>query len=164
MKKILCVCLLLCVVIISKSQNVNCEKFVTFKNGRVFYEGVVTVDSVSSATLYNNTKLWLGKTFVSSKDVVQSEVVNSLIVAKGMIDNTTFTLTLQFKDGKYKYEISDFGFDFLIPGLNQRRKGPVEDFPLFKDCKEAPLLLFDSKIKGLITSLESGIKEVQNDW
>ncbi|GAB6121023.1 DUF4468 domain-containing protein [Dysgonomonas termitidis] len=164
MRKVLLI-LLLFATIASKSQNIDCQKIVPFKDGRVFYEGVVIVDNASSATLYSNAKLWLGKTFVISKDVVQSEVVNSVIVAKGIIDKIyTFTLTIQFKDGRYKYEISDFGVDTFVPGLNKPMKGSIESFPLFKNCKEAPLILFDSKVKKIIASLESGIKANNDDW
>lgn len=148
----------------SYSQGFICDK-IPAKNGRVHYEGVVMVDSVPSSILYNNAQLWIGKTFVSPKDVIQNEVSNSLIVVKGIIDKTnTFVLTIQFKDGRYKYEISDFGIDMFVPGLNRRRSGPIESFPLFKDCKESALILFDSKIKKFIADLESGIKTNNSDW
>lgn len=171
MKKILLL-LFLFATITSNSQNADCGKFVPFKNGQVFYEGVVPVDSASSRSLFDNAKLWIGRTFVNSKAVIDSETANSLIVLKGRIDISdtrdagayVFRLILQFKDGRYKYELTDIGIDIYVPSLNFRKTSPVEDTPLFKDCKEAPLILFDTKIKELISSLESGIKDVQDDW
>lgn len=155
----------------SYSQDFICDK-IPSKNGRVHYEGVVMIDSVPSSTLYNNAKLWIGKTFVSSKSVIQSEIPNSLIILKARMDigNTdnsgvyTFTLTLQFKDGRYRYELSDIGIDLYIARLNYRKTSPIEETPLLKDCSDAPLILFDSKIKSLITDFDHGIKANNNDW
>lgn len=147
----------------SYSQNFICDK-IPVKDGRVCYEGVVMVDSVPSSALYNNAKLWIGKTFVSSKAVIQSEIINSLIVLKGMIKDYTFTLTLQFKDGRYRYELSDIGIDLYIASVNYKKKGPIEDTPLMKNCNKAPVEMFDSLIKNFIADLESGIKTNNNDW
>lgn len=87
------------------------------------FAAVVKVDSVSQDELYQRGLVWFTKTFSNANDVIQLKEENTAtIVAKAEIPYTqsfisgstqtkgkvSFTYSLYFKEGRYKYEISDF--------------------------------------------------------
>lgn len=86
------------------------------------YTEVVKVDSASADALYSRAKVALAKLFVSGKDVSQVNDDNAKqVVGKGFTECITsdgmmkrnfgkiwFVLTIQCKDGRYKYTITDF--------------------------------------------------------
>lgn len=86
------------------------------------YSAVVNVDSVKAQDLYSRAKIAITKLFNSGKDVTQVEDDNSKqIVAKGFFEpilndgifnrefgKVWFTITIQCKDGKFRYIITDF--------------------------------------------------------
>ena len=77
------------------------------KNGKITYDGIVSADSISAIELYKNTKLWVAKNFVSSKNVIVSDLENSLITIQAYFNKTKndsygFNLKLEFKDQRYK--------------------------------------------------------------
>ena len=92
--------------------------------GNIFFEEVVKVDSnLTKQELYVNAKEWFAKTFVSAQDVIQMDDKEvGRIIGKGNMEyNSTiyygsngtkgwirYTVTIQVKDGRYKYEISNF--------------------------------------------------------
>ena len=92
------------------------------QTGKVVYEGVVEVDSVSADQLYSRAKLWLANVFVKSRNVIDLDDPSSnTIVAKGnapviIMGNLgkedggyiSFKLSLFFKDSRYKYILTDF--------------------------------------------------------
>lgn len=98
------------------------------KEGKVIYEGVETVDGVSKEELYRRAKSWLVNAYRSAKDVIQlDDKENFTIIGKGNLPTywqVTFyasqqvsllhTITLQFKDGRYRYEITDLIMDYYV--------------------------------------------------
>lgn len=92
------------------------------QTGKVVYEGVVEVDSVFAGQLYSRAKLWLANAFVKSKNVIDlDDPSGNTIIAKGnapviIMGNfgkesggyISFKLSLFFKDGRYKYILTDF--------------------------------------------------------
>jgi len=88
--------------------------------GEISFKDIIKVDSVSSSELYIRARQWVATTFVSAKDVIQMDDKQSgTIIVKAMTDvRTTFmvkspcgvvtyTLTINVKDGKYKYLFSN---------------------------------------------------------
>jgi hypothetical protein len=92
------------------------------------YSEVIKVDSVSAKELYNRAKLWLASSYNSSKDVLQIDNTNDgQILGKALFTyhsnvfvssentkgNIKYTITITAKDGRYKYEITDFIHDAI---------------------------------------------------
>jgi hypothetical protein len=91
------------------------------ENGSVVYSDVMRVEGVSQQDLYKRAKRWFVKTYKSAKDVTQYDDVNNEISGKGIFTinwQVTFygsmpldvrhAIRFEFKDGRYKYEISQF--------------------------------------------------------
>lgn len=100
----------------------------TFTNGQtaLTYTNVVLVDSVTSIELYNRAKLWFATMYNSSNDVLQMDnKEEGLLVGKAIMnyspkvfsgsEQTTgsirYMIKIFVKDGRYKYEISNFIHD-----------------------------------------------------
>ena len=88
---------------------------------KILYTEVVQVLGASQAELYTRAKLWFASNFKSAKAVVQADekeagVVqgsafqNISIMALGMPSHIRlwYTVKMALKDGRYKYEITDF--------------------------------------------------------
>jgi len=92
----------------------------------LIYTDVVQVDSVSKAELYTRAKLWFATTYNSASDVLQIEdkdagqlvgkaiftydpsFLSSCEIVRGTIK---YTIKVFVKEGRYKYEITDFIHD-----------------------------------------------------
>lgn len=98
--------------------SVNC-----FGQTPLIYTEVVKVNSVSKSDLYNRAISWFSTTYNNSKKVLQLEdKTEGQIVGKAILTynqtfldasartrgNINYTIKIFFKDGRYKYEISDF--------------------------------------------------------
>jgi len=158
------------------------------------YTEVVQVDSVSKDELYNRAKLWLATAYNRSSDVLQMEDKDAgQIIGKAIIKyNPTvfsgseqtkgtikYTIKIFVKEGRYKYEITDFIHD---PYGNQYGKFSVglittaEECPnpkpmakkwsnkIWKDCKDQ----IESNVTPLISSLKQGmstqVESETDDW
>ena len=90
------------------------------KDGKVTYTEVVEVKGSSKEELNQRAKSWFAKTFKSSQDVIQMDEISQLI-GKGFYTiraggsglggydmEIWITITLQFKDGRYRFTITDF--------------------------------------------------------
>lgn len=103
--------------------------------GLIDYTDVVQVANTSQAELFKRGKIWLASAFHSVKDVVQAEDKDAgFIVAKGISPITIkvmgsglpedlhYTLKINYKDGRYKYELTEF---YIISKLGSV---PIERF------------------------------------
>ena len=153
-----------------------------FKDGKVNYSGVIQADRISKDELYKRTKRWFIDNYKSAKDVLQlDDKENGELIGKGYLETswgaTTIyvghTIKIQVKDGRYKYEITDFNvkyynagefasgnrnidmtleaWDKLFSGRNKRRNEIYTEINL--------------KIISLIASLEKFVKtQPKDDW
>ena len=102
---------------------------------KINYTEIVKIDSsINKATLFLNAKMFFVNEFKSAKDVIQLEDRESgTIIGKGYFTynwdmgknsyvemKIWHTIKLTIKDGKYRYEITDFIHSDLthIPGLS----------------------------------------------
>jgi hypothetical protein len=108
----------------SQTQQINI--FPLNENGEIVYSGVVNVDSVNSKELYVRAHTWFANTFKSAQSVIQLDDKEAgKIIGKGFIQVITpikpkakniligdvyFTLEIQTKDGKYKYDFTNFSY------------------------------------------------------
>ena len=92
----------------------------------VAYTGVVEVLGVTQAQLYSRAYEWVAKNFKSAQDVIQMQDKESgKIIAKGNVKafikkypqgHNSFTLSIYVKDGKYKYDITNFKNENQVVG------------------------------------------------
>ena len=120
--------LLFCFLIYSASsiaQNLVEDNFPT-EDGKIFYQGVVNVDSaISDQDLYLNAKEWIIESFGSSDDVIVTDDRDlNILIVKGFIakghnvsaqhPKNWFTLKIEMKDGRYRYTLHDIIYDFTV--------------------------------------------------
>jgi hypothetical protein len=108
-----------------------------YAQDKLVFTEVVTVDStLKKNDLFNSAREWLNKTFTSGKDVSQIvDKESGEISGKGFIEFVSkyfncsarisgkiwFTVNIYLKDGKYKYEFSDFRHE----GSSSMQYGPI---------------------------------------
>jgi hypothetical protein len=113
--------------------------------GRLLYGDVILVPDASQAELYARAQLWFADTFASAKEVVQ--VANK---EAGVIQGTAFsplafgepgaqslvrlwyTVKLVVKDGRYKYDFTDFQ-------LQEYPASPTYDTPYIVESAPVPV-------------------------
>lgn len=113
----------------------------------VAYTGVVEVPGATQAQLYSRAYEWVAKNFNSAQSVIQMQDKESgKIIAKGVIKAfikkydsgyNSFTLSLYLKDGKYKYDITNFSNEHktTVVGKSDRYGG---DYSMGKFEQEKP--------------------------
>lgn len=158
---------------------------------KITYSQIVLLDSSAKQTeLFVKAREWFSKTYKSSQDVIQMDDKESgIIIGKALLNvyyktlgitfnsgYINYTIKFSVKDGKYKYEISDFyhtgGY---INGHKQPDGGPCEK--LFQNKKgvngnsyertyEKYLIEMDDEIKDLIYDLKLSMASKLNleDW
>lgn len=145
------------------------------ENGVITYSDVMKVDGVSQQELYKRAKRWFVKTYKSAKDVTQYDDVNNEISGKGIFVvnwqvtfygtmplNVRHAIRFEFKDGRYKYEISQF---------TTRTGGAVNETKLEDWSKSRPKNTqkvyndINNEVMGLITSFRDYIATPpKDDW
>lgn len=101
--------------------------------GKITFMEVVYVDSsFKKNELFNTAMNWFARTYISSKEVIQlQDKEQGVIIGKGIIPvyyqymgiNTqdgymNYTISVYVKDGRYKYEITDFFHEPHLTGGN----------------------------------------------
>lgn len=127
--------------IISFSQSYVIPDFpIDSLTGKISYKEVVYLDStVQQQVLYRAAREWFAKSFVSSNNVLQMDDEEAgILIGKGSftIIHTIwgtpfpirFTISMYFKNGRYKYELTDFQFpdgdtcDFYLDIVTDKTK------------------------------------------
>jgi hypothetical protein len=112
-------------------------------NGVVFYSEVIEVDSIRKDELYKRAKRWFVEAYKDANKVIQLDDKESgEIIGKGSFDaiwNATFvashkvnvahTLKIKVKDGKYRYEITDFRVRY-VTSSTQYTSSSLVDYPI----------------------------------
>ncbi len=137
------------------------------KDGRVFYSDVITIENASTNDLYSTSKIWIAETFHDAKDVIQTDVENSLITLKALIpvpddvnQKLRVNMIIQFKEGRFKYEITNIYFVINAIDLDN----PIEKVPAFTDCKIETLQKFDDAIMSLIVDFRKKLCAADYSW
>lgn len=117
------------------------------KDGKVYYEAVITVDSLNASQLYARLKAFVYDSFRSGKDVIQQDdtVARVLRTAARIpsLWSTTLTgtidaylwhhLEISARDGRFKYTLTDFRVQTRPPHDNttaQYSDDPLEQWNL----------------------------------
>lgn len=125
-------------------------------DGKYEYTGVVNVDSASADKLYSNAKLFIADNFKSGKDVTQlNDDYSKTVIGRGIEHSVKFKITIQCKEGKYRYVVEDF--EYIYEGVNNGI--PLEDEKrlkhyMTKNMHGAALERTSLDTKTLITNLK----------
>ena len=97
-------------------------------NGKLNFNEVIQVDSIMQNQLYLNSKQFFIDVFKSAKDVIQMDDKDAgIIIGKAFIDVNAkmlgayypvkmwFTIKIQSKEGRFKYEIYDIYYENYPP-------------------------------------------------
>jgi len=122
---------LLIIYLPAASQPQNLYNFpVDSTTGKIYFSGVVEKPGISKDLIYTRTKIWIAQTFNSAKAVINMDDKESgIIKVKGNYSEDTllnkrvytkttqFNLFIYFKDGRYKYDVTDIMTDPGIAGV-----------------------------------------------
>lgn len=162
-------------------------------SGKITYKEVVFVDSLSNKQdLFSRAREWFAKAYKSSTSVIQMEDKESgKIVGKALIPvfykymgsqpggNINYTISIYLKDGKYKYEISDFYHtginigNYPLPDGGNCEKVMTEKKGMYgmsyNKTYELYLFQMDENIKSLVSDLKNYMKTKatntkKDDW
>lgn len=151
---------------------------------RITYTEVVYVDStINKLELYSRAREWFAKTYKSSTNVLQMDDKESgKLVGKALMHvyhralgsdyksgYVNYTISVYLKDGRYKYEITDFfhtgeyvGDGNRIPDygacelwIDDQRKYPLASKKSIQKISNYYLSQLDTNIKSLILDLKS---------
>lgn len=145
------------------------------KDGKINFEEIILVDTVTKEQLYDRAKLWVINTFKNEK-IVTSTADKELGELKGTglftilkDQDVLFTFRISVKDFKYKYNISD-----VIYLDNKGNKTNIDlqyYYDYYKSGKKLGrgmmtkyLKESKTKIEELISSLKKGMTTTVNDW
>lgn len=150
---------------LSFSQNDTICGILPQKNGLVFYTEVVEKKGASANQLYSTAKIWISESFKESRPVTQADVENSTLSIKGLLNDHDkskigFNLNIQFKDGKYKYEITNIRI--IIPQFDM--DVTIESRPAISSCFQETLRNYDEIIKDLIEDLKIKLNSTDDNW
>lgn len=143
------------------------------KDGKVTYSAVIQTDSIAKDELYKRAKRWLANNSeiikIDDKDLIVGEGVLLLKLSFPLKHEKIYLrqiISIEFKDGKYKYDISDFrinSFD-VSDGNAHQLDFPIEDLGIFTLTKRQ-IKKIDPQVKDLISSLEKAMKTpIDDNW
>lgn len=158
------------------AQNSDLPKFpIDSITNKITYSEVVYVDSTSNKQdLFLRAREWFAKTFNSANDVIQmQDKEDGILIGKGSIEvflkslgmtsggnYFNFTISMYFKYGRYKYEITDFtysnGSSFKNTSAEYLYNAKEDDYPrltkkanieVFNQLEtQMDLIIFDLKV------------------
>jgi hypothetical protein len=140
------------------------------------YAKVVEVPEVTAADLYQRCRVFLTNKFASDKfavDEVDSKLVYAgnfevagvykMGMAKSPFSYTTlFTITVQFKDGRYRYELTNFKI-----GGNAQGTTYEKTLETFVDTKDVPALMRKSQenaIRETCAVIDENVKKLLDEF
>lgn len=163
----------------------------SFSQEPLTYSDVIQVDSISQTELYYRAKLWFANTYKNSKEVIHvdnqeaGQILGKSIMdytpnffsGQGMVAGTVkYTITIYVKEGRYKYEITDFihhshksfAFGLITDSESAPKKVPLNNQKfadkVWNDIKsevDEYCLLLISEIK---TGMEKPTASENDDW
>lgn len=147
-------------------------------SGKIEYSAVIQADSTTAPQLFSNAKQYFATAFVSAKDVTQlADQDARTIVIKYMIPvswksfgitQSGFvrpTLTIQMKDGKYRYSFTDFLWDYQAGTMGKHYTEPLESKPGAVNAKQWESIKeqTDQAIHSFINQMTAALK-TKSDW
>lgn len=124
--------------------------------------GIDSVPNVSATDLYLRALTWISKTYKYPNSIIKSKDKDAgIIILNGytISDNTKSHLELRFKDGKYRWVLTDF---IIVLEYVRPRERPMEIVPRYTDSPDKELQL-KKDCYEYITSLRKAMLQ-KDDW
>jgi len=140
------------------------------KNGDVIITEIVKVDGKSQNAIYKDALLWVNEVFNNPKTVIQTKEADlGLITLKTIVIISydyygkpsqwySINLSIQAKDGRYKYEISDIIYNFDLSDIGEFLKEPLDgtNDGTMKQAREV--------FTPVINTLKNRLSKAEEDW
>jgi len=170
------------------AQNSNLPKFpIDNITNKITYLEVVYLDSTSNKQdLFLRAKEWFAKTFNSANNVIQmQDKKEGILIGKGSFEvfitslgmknggnYFNFTLSVYFKDGRYKYEFTDFTYSnnyvFKNTPAEDVMNADKKDWHLTKKANFEVFSQLETNMYLIISDLKDSMKKpISNqeiDW
>jgi len=191
-----CILILLVSLFLSlnvKSQPSYLELPIDSRTNKITYTDVVHTDStLLTADLFTLARIWFAETFRTSGSVIQMEDKQSgvligkanipltykSLIGENELQSVLFTFSLYFKNGRYKYEVTDFIYQQQTPSpLIEIKDIPFEYIYFNKDLgarkynkktRESFINQLDTQIIAILNDLKTSMKKknspVDSDW
>ena len=144
------------------------------ENGKIIYTEVVEVESKSKDDLYTSAREWFAKSYNSANNVIQMDDKESgKIVGKALMPvyhkafgsdydsgNIHYTISIYLKDGRYKYEVSDFyhtGTVAGVPDYGNCEKMINTEKKAYRKAFNYYLLQMDDNSKAMVHGLKESM-------
>lgn len=153
------------------------------ETGKITYTAIVKVDSLfTKEILFQRATKWFAQTYKSAQDVIQlQDKETGMLVGKGVIPvyyqsmgvnqqdgYMNYTFTLQVKDGRYRYELTNI---YHQPNPGGNNYGTAEEMQHTKKAGYQKILnrmleQVNSNVDALIQSLSKAMRETPktDDW
>ena len=143
----------------------NITDYLPTKDGKITYSGIVEVDSTSKVELYKRAKRWLA---INYDDVVIDDFNHNELIARGYVYPTVWhTVHIQFKEGRYKYEFTNFRRKYfsVTSGSGSQENSPFEKHWVLGKRKGEYYENINSKIDEFINSFIQTLQKTDdNEW
>lgn len=160
---------LLCIIINVEAQTSGIPEGFKLDGGVAIISEVVPVQNKTKAELYQDALIWISKTFKSPKTVIQTKDADlGLVILKSTIfiessgyqdlhddEWYTFNLSIQAKDGRYKYAFSDIVFTWDASFMD---KPLVQNQAVLTDNK------FQKTFLPIVSSLKLQMSKKEESW
>lgn len=134
------------------------------ENGKITYSDVVQADNVTKTQLYSAALRWYTGLFdkellqVNSTDRLFGDALTTIrYLGKDL--PMRFTVDLQFKDGRYKYAITDFYFD----DRGGAGRATLDDFPKSWIGKKKLFEKVSLEMPAFVMQMKKSISTQAND-
>ena len=143
------------------------------KNGKVTYSEIVQTEGIAKGELYKRAQRWLANNCeiikLDDKDLIVGRGV--FIMKPPILSNFNQIyvwqiITIQFKDGRYKYDISDFRIKAYVVsnGESALIDEPIENHHIHM-VTDNQIKMIDPQVKDLILSLDKAMKTpIDDNW
>lgn len=132
MKKVVFIVFMAVFLNVNLFSQTDSVSFFQFKDNYYVGSNIELAEGFTKADLYKNALLWISKQYDANKIEIQTkDSENGLIVIKGISKLNTVArhkLTLQFKDGRYKWEISEIFFYLNMPNMPELNRSAEKRF------------------------------------
>ena len=173
MKKILLfiLALLCCYNLFSQSNVVSKDD-----SGMIHLSEVVQVPDQSKDEIYENCIIWASESISYPKDAIQSEnqQVGLITIKSRILTNDEdfwwrFNMTIQIRDGRYKYDITNIAhcYSDKVKRIYSDVGLPTGDVPLEKADFVNKSLNWETEVYNLFSSLINSLKKKtseDNNW
>jgi len=152
------------------------------KTGLISYSGVIEVKGQSAGELYQRALSWAGTYYKNPSDVIRErDSINWKIVCKARFKimnpadkkgittdagNVMYSLRIQFKEGRYRYELSEI--NWKQPSYYPCERWMDRSSAAFSPAFDHYLLQTDQTVNSVLKNLEKAMTSMEaspsGDW